>query len=157
MITTISGCLSKMTEYGVTNVLMLFSVIVLSVAQLFRQLNLSLLQLTGTPSSKFSIELLSIYLEQWRRHHVLVCQLVDEMKSFFGVILLVSLAHSFVSLITDSFEISMAVRTSNWFLVFIFVSRVSINLLRFSTVCFGCWFLESEVGLLTIVFLRFKT
>ena len=63
----------------------------------------------------------------------------------FGVILVISLAHSFVSFITNSFEIMLALKRSTWVLFFIFLSRFCLGLYRFTAICFASWFLQSEV------------
>lgn len=144
-LTSLFSCLSKTTEFFVISVLALFSVVTLSAAQLFRRLNSKILQFCATPHTMSTDDVLIFYLDRWRRQHTLVCQLVDEIQSFFGVVLLVALIHSFVSLITDSFEITMALKKSDHVLIFVFLVRFFLNLLRFGVVCFVSWYLESEV------------
>jgi len=44
-------------------------------------------------------------IETWRRNHVLVCQLVDNINDCFGVVLLISVGCYFVSSISASYEL----------------------------------------------------
>ena len=44
-------------------------------------------------------------IEIWRRNHVLVCQLVDNINDCFGVVLLISVGCYFVSSISASYEL----------------------------------------------------
>lgn len=101
--------------------------------------------MAAKPSLLFTFDWLSTYLENWRRLHVLVCQLVDKIKSLFGIILLISLTHGFISLISDSFEITLAYHEGFQSTQLMFLVRLFINLLRLSFICFGSHFLELEV------------
>ena len=44
-------------------------------------------------------------IETWRRNHVLVCQLVDNINDCFGVVLLISIGCYFVSFIVVFYEL----------------------------------------------------
>lgn len=137
------GCLMKLTEIVVISVWILFYIIILSVGQLFRYLNSTILQLGTIQLNNSTVDSMTYELERWRRRHALVCQLVEEVSSFFGVILLLSVTHSFVNFIVNTFEITN--QRFNFQMGLIFLGRFSLNILRFSTICYGCSLVESEV------------
>lgn len=139
-------CTAKLSEVVVVVILVLFCVMTWSIAHIFRSLHLNIRRLAAT-SSVDCAELVE-YLEKWRYHHSLACRLVNEVKSFFGLILVFAFAHSFVSLITDSFEIAMSLVTARWGVMRVFVCRFGINMTRFSVICYACSLMESEVCLI---------
>lgn len=145
LFTSLFGCIAKATEIIVISVWVLFCVITWTTVHLFRCLNSNLLQIAAVSSTNKSETYLTSRLIQWSRRHQTVCELVEQVNSFFGWILLLMVTHSFVTLIVDSFEITMFFNMFDIFNGLVFLGRLSINVLRFSTVCYGCWLLESEV------------
>lgn len=127
------------------SILILFCVLAFSAGHLFRWLNLKILRLASSPCAMSSDDFIIKTLEQWRRQHALVCRLVDELNDFFGTILLVASVYSFLAFITNSFEVALAFKRSNWALVFTFLCRFCLNFYRFATICIISWFMESEV------------
>ena len=142
--TAIMGA-SKVVETIATSIVILFCVIIWSVVDLFRYLNLKVDMLSSPFIDLPSANLISVHLESFRRQHTLMCRLVDEIQSFFGLILLFALAHSFISLITDSFEVAMAFKRSDYHLPITFIFFSGHHLIVFSLICFGCDLLQSEV------------
>lgn len=127
-----------------TSIVISFCVINWIVVHLLRNLNSQMDEFSTTPSAAMSSDVMAITLENWRRQHTLVCQLIDEIKSFFGLILLIDVAHSFVSLITDSFEITVAFQKGG-FLRSTFIIRLVQHLVLFSFVSFGSDLVQTAV------------
>lgn len=127
-----------------TSIVILFCAIIWSVVELFRHVNSKIEKLSNPLLVVSSVDLLAVHFDSFRRQHTLVCKLVDEVQSFFGVIVLIALAHSFVSLITDSFEIATALKSYSM-LSSTFICFLGQHLIVFSLICYGCDLLQSEV------------
>ncbi len=147
---TLIEALSKISEVVSLSILVLFCVLVWATSHMFRYLNFKFAEFANSCSSSLdllnSLDLVESELEKWRRHHSLVCQLVEQINSCFGIILLVGVIHSFVSFITDSFEITAIMAlSSNKSLQTHFLIRFSQHFLLLSLVCLGSHYLQSEV------------
>lgn len=140
------GCLTKIMEYTVVSVLTLYCVIVFCVAHMFRHLNVKMFQIADKSTDASAYPWIGVYLENWRRHYVLVCQLVDEINSFFGVTLLITMTHSFTNLICDTFEFFSSFHSKELSSLLVHFGQIFIHLFRFSIISFGSHFLESEVS-----------
>lgn len=141
---------SEIMETIATSIVVLFCIITWSGVELFRQLNSKIDKLSNPLFVASSAEL-AVHFDSIRRQHTLACKLVDEIQSFFGVIVLIALAHSFVSLITDSFEIATALKSYN-LLSSTFLCFLGQHLIIFSLICYGCDMLQSEVFSMICIF-----
>lgn len=137
--------MSKVIESIANTVVIFFCVITWSVVCLLRYFNQKIDEFSKMSPADMSSNMMTVYLENWRRQHTLVCQLIEEIKSFFGLILLISLAHAFVSLITDSFEITVAFQSLS-FLRTTFMVRFLQHFVLFSFICFGTDLIQNEVN-----------
>jgi hypothetical protein len=139
--------LSKLSETLSLSILVLLSILVWSTIYLFRFVNLNsvgLLTAITSPSSSSPSFSVSQKLENWRRFHVLICQLVDRINSCFGFILLVAMTHGFISFISDSFEITMAFSNHDTFQTR-FLIRFCQHFALLFAVCYSSYRLQSEV------------
>lgn len=139
------GCLAKVTEFVVLSVWVLFCIMIWTIVRLFRCLNSSVIQFAVDQPTELSEAFVTKQLNKWRRQHQLATQLIENVNSFFGGILVMIVTHSFVTLIVDSFEITIFASSFNIFYGLIFLGRFSLNVLRFSTICYGCWLVDYEV------------
>ena len=143
--------ISKLSETLSLSILVLFFILVWSTIYLFRFVNLNSVGLltavtsssssSSSPSFVFSV---SQKLENLRRFHVLICQLVDRINSCFGFILLVAMTHGFISFISDSFEITMAFSNHDTFQTR-FLIRFCQHFALLFAVCYSSYRLQSEV------------
>lgn len=137
--------LSKLLETISLSIVALFCSIVWVVYRMFNYLNLKAAEFSSIlPLSIGSFNLIKTHLENWRRQHTLVCQLVDRINSCFGIILLVAMTHSFVSFISDTYEIALAY-TNNSTLELRFFIRLFQHFTLLTLVCLGSYLLQAEV------------
>jgi hypothetical protein len=142
---TLVTSLSKLSETLSLSILVFFFVLVWSNIYLFRFANLKTSGLLeATSSSSAPCFTISQQLENWRRFHVFVCQLVDRINSCFGFILLVAMTHGFISFISDSFEITMAFSNNETFQTR-FLIRFCQHFALLFVVCYSSYRLQSEV------------
>ena len=80
----------------------LFLVLVSHTSLLFEDLNsqiVTILESSG-PSGNIAKK-----LEMWRRKHVVVCELVDNINECFGIVLLISVGYYFVNFICGTYSL----------------------------------------------------
>ena len=147
--------IAKMTETLSFSIIALFCILVCAISRMFRCLNLKAASLSLSAGSNkvtmscslSSVGFVSSKLENWRRHYSLVCQLVDQMNSCFGIIILVTMAHSFVNFTTDSFEVVLAFISNKKTIQTRFLILLFKHFFLLSSVCLGSYLLQSEVCL----------
>ncbi len=136
---------SKISETISLTIMALFCVFVWVIYRMFGYLNLKAAEFPSILSSSFgSINFMSSHLENWRRHYTLVCQLVDRINTCFGVIVLVAMAFSFVTFITDTYEITLAFSNS-YALETRFLIRLFQHIFLLTSVCLLSYLVKEEV------------
>lgn len=136
-------CLSKVSETLSLSILVVFCLISWTISYIFHYLNFKTGELT-MKASPGSPDIVVNQLENWRRQHAFTCHLVEKTNSCFGIVLLIAITHSFVSFITDTFEITMAFKTSNSLQTH-FIIRFVQHFFLLSLVCLGSSCIQSEV------------
>jgi len=92
---------TNVNHFIIDVILTLFYVLVSCSADLLALLDRRVKALIiGSNCKQINDCLLASELEKWRRHHILVCQLIEHINTCFGLIILTFIAYSFVSFIT---------------------------------------------------------
>lgn len=141
MVTSIVA-VSRISGMMSLSIIVWFCILLWTATRMFHFLNSKTKELQSV--TRPQLDNISKGLENWRRHHTLLCEFIDNIKSFFGIMLLIFIAHGFVSFITDTFEITLAFRSSNS-LQTRFIMRFCQQVVLMTLVCYGCFRLQSEV------------
>ena len=86
-----------------SSVVVLFLVLAAITGSLFRALRKSIKSLFALKTS--STQQMNFELEKWKQHHALVAELAVRLDNCFGWVLLITIGHDFVTVITSSFQI----------------------------------------------------
>lgn len=89
-------------------ILVLFWILVYTVIVLYRVLNQRMLDMINKPIGTLK----EIELKAWKHQHVLVAHSEHLINRYFGSVVLVSICHEFVILITASYQLILAVQAS---------------------------------------------
>ena len=87
-------------------------------------------------------------LETWKQHYVLICQLISQINSCFGIIILITLCFGYIDVTNSLFKIisstaKLTPETIGTFIDYFLVRTTQLFLIMYSSSC-----LEFEVSLI---------
>lgn len=131
--------LSILLELIPMSVILLLSVLLWFVSLLFDYLNRQMLK----PMKMANED----RLEQWRRQHALLCELIVRINRCFGVVLLLAIANTFVSFVTLTFEMAMAFQQDAGRGFHLCLIKLLRQLVRLVMITFNVHRMETEVDI----------
>lgn len=126
------------THFIVNSIITLFFVLISCSADFLVSLKTRIRNLI---EMKESGSLLASELEKWRSHHSIICQFIRWINKCFGPIIVIFIGHSFVSLITNSYQIADSVVLFKGLVLF----NCTVGLIQDFVLLFAIIYLASSI------------
>lgn len=129
--------LSNVTYFVAMTIQTLFCVLVFTTALLFKTL-ISRLSTISKDSGRAG----SLMVDEWRKHYEMICRLIEEINSCFGLILIITFGHCFVTSAKFSTQIFNKDGRTRWGNYFFILGQLYVRLVLITV---GSQYMHNQV------------